>query len=105
MEAKLLINDQRVAGGPLLKVRNTYTEKVIGAVTVPIDTAPACKGYFGLWARRPIGVVASIDPGNFLLDFVAHKVAPALACGLECEGVRYAMEDMTNIQLVAIRTS
>ena len=32
MEAKLLIDGQWVGGGPVLEVRNKYTEQVIGAV-------------------------------------------------------------------------
>ena len=31
--------------------------------------------------RFPVGPIVSITPFNFPLNLVAHKVAPALACG------------------------
>ncbi len=55
--------------------------KRIGGEGVPIDIDPATKGYAALVARFPIGPVAAISPFNFPLNLVAHKVAPALACG------------------------
>ena len=38
-------------------------------------------GYRGMWKRVPIGPCAFITPWNFPLNLVAHKIAPALACG------------------------
>ena len=55
--------------------------KRISGETVPLDAVPAGEGYFGLFIRRPVGVVAAIAPFNFPLNLVAHKVAPALAAG------------------------
>src|SRR6185312_13854129 len=39
------------------------------------------RGYSGTWVRVPAGPVLAISPFNFPLNLVAHKVAPALACG------------------------
>ncbi|MFC1679374.1 aldehyde dehydrogenase family protein [Elusimicrobiota bacterium] len=41
----------------------------------------AGEGRMGFYLRTPVGVVAAISPFNFPLNLVAHKVAPALACG------------------------
>ncbi len=65
---------------------NTFTvaaeeAKRIHGETVPLDAASSGEGYFGYFARRPVGVVAAISPFNFPLNLVAHKVAPALAAG------------------------
>ncbi len=39
------------------------------------------RGHVGFARRFPVGVVYGITPFNFPLNLVAHKVAPALACG------------------------
>jgi len=46
-----------------------------------LDVTPAGEGYTGAWRRVPRGPVLGIAPFNFPLNLVAHKVAPALACG------------------------
>ncbi|MCU0639222.1 MAG: aldehyde dehydrogenase family protein [Candidatus Krumholzibacteria bacterium] len=81
------------AGKPLSQARRevdravaTFTiaaeeAKRIGGEGVPIDLDPATKGYAAFVGRFPIGPVAAISPFNFPLNLVAHKVAPALACG------------------------
>ncbi len=46
-----------------------------------LDITEAAAGKTGLTRRFPIGPVAGISPFNFPLNLVAHKVAPALACG------------------------
>ena len=38
-------------------------------------------GYRGMWKRVPVGPCAFITPWNFPLNLVAHKIAPAIACG------------------------
>ncbi|RNC81426.1 MAG: aldehyde dehydrogenase family protein [Phycisphaera sp.] len=38
-------------------------------------------GYRGMTKRVPVGVCSFITPFNFPLNLVAHKVAPAIACG------------------------
>lgn len=48
---------------------------------VPMDAAPAGKGYLGFTVREPVGVVAAITPFNFPLNLSLHKIAPALAAG------------------------
>jgi len=55
--------------------------KRIAGEAVPIDLDPATKGYSAFVGRFPIGPVAAISPFNFPLNLVAHKAAPALACG------------------------
>lgn len=46
-----------------------------------LDVTPAAAGYQGQFHRVPSGPVLAITPFNFPLNLVAHKVAPALACG------------------------
>ncbi len=65
---------------------NTFTiameeAKRIGGEVVPLDLAGGSHGRFAITRRFPIGVVLGITPFNFPLNLVAHKVAPALACG------------------------
>ncbi|GIW77153.1 MAG: aldehyde dehydrogenase [Phycisphaerae bacterium] len=42
---------------------------------------PTGIGHFALFQRVPIGVVYGMGPFNFPLNLVAHKIAPAIACG------------------------
>jgi acyl-CoA reductase-like NAD-dependent aldehyde dehydrogenase len=49
--------------------------------TIPIDAVPTGEGRLGMAIRVPRGVCLAITPFNFPLNLVAHKVAPALACG------------------------
>jgi glyceraldehyde-3-phosphate dehydrogenase (NADP+) len=65
---------------------STYTfaadeARRLGGELVPIDAAPGGDGRLGLALRVPRGPVLGITPFNFPLNLVAHKVAPALACG------------------------
>ena len=53
----------------------------IGGEVVPLDVTEGHAGYRGYWQRVPRGPVLAISPFNFPLNLVAHKVAPALACG------------------------
>lgn len=46
-----------------------------------LDITESAHGKAGLTRRFPIGPIAGICPFNFPLNLVAHKVAPALACG------------------------
>ncbi len=46
-----------------------------------LDITESSQGKAGLTRRFPIGPIAGISPFNFPLNLVAHKVAPALACG------------------------
>ncbi len=49
--------------------------------TMPLDVTAASRGYSGSWVRVPAGPVLAIAPFNFPLNLVAHKLAPAIACG------------------------
>lgn len=48
---------------------------------IPMDGMPRGRGYEGRTKLEPIGIILAITPFNFPLNLVAHKVAPALACG------------------------
>jgi acyl-CoA reductase-like NAD-dependent aldehyde dehydrogenase len=49
--------------------------------TLPLDISERAAGYRGMWKRVPLGPCALITPWNFPLNLVAHKIAPAIACG------------------------
>jgi acyl-CoA reductase-like NAD-dependent aldehyde dehydrogenase len=53
----------------------------VGGEIMPLDTTAGSRAYSGAWSRVPAGPVLAISPFNFPLNLVAHKVAPALACG------------------------
>jgi glyceraldehyde-3-phosphate dehydrogenase (NADP+) len=53
----------------------------MGGEVVPLDVTESAAAYRGHWQRVPRGPVLAITPFNFPLNLVAHKVAPALACG------------------------
>jgi glyceraldehyde-3-phosphate dehydrogenase (NADP+) len=53
----------------------------LGGEVVPLDVTESTAAYRGSWQRVPRGPVLAITPFNFPLNLVAHKVAPALACG------------------------
>ena len=55
--------------------------KRLGGEFIPLDLSAATSGRWGITRRFPVGVVTAITPFNFPLNLVAHKVAPALACG------------------------
>src|SRR3954447_8675186 len=48
---------------------------------LPLDDSPRSVGYRAMWQRVPVGPCAFITPWNFPLNLVAHKIAPAIACG------------------------
>ena len=53
----------------------------VPAELLPLDAVPAGAGRFGLVRRFPLSVVSGIVPFNFPLNLLAHKLAPAIACG------------------------
>ncbi len=64
----------------------TFTEaqeesKRLRGEWLPLDLEPSARGRSALVRRVPIGVISAITPFNFPLNLVAHKLAPALACG------------------------
>ena len=81
------------AGKPITEARvevaravNTFElaseeAKRLGGEVIPLDTIAGAEGRTGIIKRFPVGPVLGISPFNFPLNLVAHKVAPALACG------------------------
>jgi glyceraldehyde-3-phosphate dehydrogenase (NADP+) len=55
--------------------------KRIGGEILPLDWTQGFEGRFAFQRRYPIGPILAITPFNFPLNLVAHKVAPAIACG------------------------
>lgn len=53
----------------------------IGGEVIPMDISARTSQYSGMSKRVPIGPCSFITPFNFPLNLVAHKVAPAIACG------------------------
>ncbi|MGC8624458.1 MAG: aldehyde dehydrogenase family protein [Phycisphaerae bacterium] len=53
----------------------------IGGEQLPVDIDERSEGYHCVIERIPAGPAVFITPFNFPLNLVAHKVAPALACG------------------------
>jgi acyl-CoA reductase-like NAD-dependent aldehyde dehydrogenase len=63
-----------------IEVAAEESTRIYGEV-LPLDISQRADGYHGMWKRVPIGPCALISPWNFPLNLVAHKIAPALACG------------------------
>ncbi|MGV7220201.1 MAG: aldehyde dehydrogenase family protein [Nitrospinales bacterium] len=53
----------------------------INGEVLTLDIAESGKGKMGITRRFPVGPISGISPFNFPLNLVAHKVAPAIACG------------------------
>lgn len=81
------------AGKPI-KAARSEVERAIFTFTVaaeestriygeylPLDCQEFTAGRWGIVRRFPLGPLAGITPFNFPLNLVAHKVAPAIACG------------------------
>lgn len=76
----------RYASGEVKRCIETFTfaadvARSLHGETIPMDAAKNGVGKQGFYIRVPVGLVAAITPFNFPLNLVAHKVAPALACG------------------------
>ncbi len=56
----------------------------------------------GAWVRTPAGPILGIAPFNFPLNLVAHKVAPALACGCSIVLKPPPQAPLTSLVLAAI---
>jgi acyl-CoA reductase-like NAD-dependent aldehyde dehydrogenase len=63
-----------------IEIAAEETTRIYGEV-LPLDVSERADGYRGMWKRFPVGPCAFITPWNFPLNLVAHKIAPALACG------------------------
>ncbi|MBI5344790.1 MAG: aldehyde dehydrogenase family protein [Deltaproteobacteria bacterium] len=76
----------REARSEVKRAANTFqialeeAKRLFGEV-VPLDIATGSEKRLGIVRRFPIGAVLCITPFNFPLNLVAHKVAPAMACG------------------------
>ena len=53
----------------------------VGGEVIEMEISRRTEGYRAMTKRVPIGPCAFITPFNFPLNLVAHKVAPAIACG------------------------
>jgi acyl-CoA reductase-like NAD-dependent aldehyde dehydrogenase len=63
-----------------IEIAAEESTRIYGEV-LPLDVAERADGYRGMWKRIPVGPCGFITPWNFPLNLVAHKIAPALACG------------------------
>ena len=63
-----------------IEIAAEESTRIYGEV-LPLDISERADGYRGMWKRVPVGPCAFITPWNFPLNLVAHKIAPALACG------------------------
>jgi acyl-CoA reductase-like NAD-dependent aldehyde dehydrogenase len=76
----------RLARAEAARAVMTFTDaleetKRIRGEWLPLDLDAASCGRSGIVRRFPVGPVLAITPFNFPLNLVAHKLAPALACG------------------------
>jgi acyl-CoA reductase-like NAD-dependent aldehyde dehydrogenase len=71
-EVTRLIDTFRIAAEEAVRIEGTV---------LPLDIGPRAKDYSGMWKRVPVGPCSLISPFNFPLNLVAHKIAPAIACG------------------------
>jgi acyl-CoA reductase-like NAD-dependent aldehyde dehydrogenase len=104
----------REAGKPLTQSRGEVARAVstfeiaseeasrIGGEVMPLDLTPVAAPYVGEWVRTPAGPVLGIAPFNFPLNLVAHKVAPALACGCSILLKPPPQAPLTSLVLAAI---
>jgi glyceraldehyde-3-phosphate dehydrogenase (NADP+) len=75
-----LARAEAARGADTFSIAAEEAKRISGEV-LNLDIAEHAHGKFGLVRRFPIGPIAGISPFNFPLNLVAHKVAPALACG------------------------
>jgi acyl-CoA reductase-like NAD-dependent aldehyde dehydrogenase len=74
----------------------------VGGELVPLDGTASGEHHTGHWVRVPAGPVFAISPFNFPLNLVAHKVAPALACGCSVVLKPPPQAPLTSLALAAI---
>jgi acyl-CoA reductase-like NAD-dependent aldehyde dehydrogenase len=83
LEAGKPIKDARTEVARSINTFNIAAEEArrLGGEVIPLDTFPGSEKRTGIIRRFPVGPVLGISPFNFPLNLVAHKVAPAMACG------------------------
>ncbi|MBI5237602.1 MAG: aldehyde dehydrogenase family protein [Deltaproteobacteria bacterium] len=83
LEAGKPIKDSRVEVKRAISTFQLALEetKRLGGEVMPLDIIEGSEGRFGIIRRFPVGPVLGISPFNFPLNLVAHKAAPAMACG------------------------
>lgn len=83
LEAGKPINQARLEVGRAAATFTAAAEeaKRIDGEVIPLDWDKTSEKRIALTRRFPVGPVLAITPFNFPLNLVAHKVAPAIACG------------------------
>lgn len=74
----------------------------MGGEVMPLDVGEGQATLRGSWQRVPRGPVLAITPFNFPLNLVAHKVAPALACGASVVLKPAPQTPLTSLRLAEI---
>ena len=84
IEAGKPIKDSRGEVSRLIDTFKVAAEESvrIGGEIINLEISQRAKGYQGYVKRVPIGPCSFVSPFNFPLNLAAHKVAPALACGV-----------------------
>jgi glyceraldehyde-3-phosphate dehydrogenase (NADP+) len=103
----------REAGKPITQARGEVARAVstfdlgaeeatrITGETMPLDVTATTHGYSGSWVRVPAGPVIAVSPFNFPLNLVAHKLAPAIACGCSVVLKPPPQAPLTSLRLAA----
>lgn len=83
LEAGKPIKDARLEVSRSINTFGLAAEEArrLGGEVIPLDTFPGSEKRTGIVRRFPVGPILGISPFNFPLNLVAHKVAPAMACG------------------------
>lgn len=71
-EVQRLLDTVKIAAGEASR---------LGGEVMTLDISPRTRAYRGMSRRVPVGACAFVTPFNFPLNLVAHKIAPAIACG------------------------
>ncbi len=83
IEAGKPIGDSEGEVGRLIDTFDIAAEEAtrIRGEVIPMAISERAAGYRGMTKRVPVGPCSFITPFNFPLNLVAHKIAPAIACG------------------------
>ena len=104
----------REAGKPIKDAR-TEVSRAISTFTIAseetlrldgeqiaMDRQIGNEGRIGLVMREPLGVIGAITPFNFPLNLVAHKLAPAIACGCTVVLKPASQTPVSSLKLAAV---